>query len=75
MWIMGMLFVGYFRILLLQKHQRGSLVSLQGQITSWQQFETAFMTQSGDGKTSGILFLELSRIKIDKKENIKDFNQ
>jgi hypothetical protein len=29
-------------------------------ITSWKQFETAFMTQFGDDKTFGILFLELS---------------
>ena len=31
-------------------------------ITSWKQFETAFITQFGDDKTSGTLFLELSRI-------------
>ena len=33
------------------------------------------MTQFGDDKTFGILFLELSQIKINKKEKIKDFNQ
>ena len=32
------------------------------------------MTQFGDDKTSGILFLELSRIHINKKEKVKDFN-
>ena len=44
-------------------------------ITSWKQFETAFMTQFGDDKNYGVLFLELSRIKIKKRENINDFNQ
>ena len=33
------------------------------------------MTQFGDDKTFGILFLELSRIKISKKEKVRDFNQ
>ena len=33
------------------------------------------MTQFGDDKTSGILFLDILRIKINKKEKIKDFNQ
>ena len=44
-------------------------------ITSWKQFETTFMTQFGDDKTSRILFLDLSRIKINKNEKIKYFNQ
>ena len=44
-------------------------------ISSWKQFEIAFMTQFGDDKTTGILFLELSRIKINKREKIEDFNQ
>ena len=33
------------------------------------------MTQFGDDKTSGIFFLEISRININKKEKFKDFNQ
>ena len=33
------------------------------------------MTQFKDDKTSCILFLERSRIKINKKEMVKDFNQ
>ena len=33
------------------------------------------MTQFMDDKTSGILFLELSRININKKEKVKDFHQ
>ena len=43
-------------------------------ITSCKQFEIAFMTKFGDNKTSGILFLEISKININKNENVKDFN-
>ena len=46
-----------------------------GSITSWKQFKTTFITQFGDDKTYGVLFLELSRINFSKNENIKDFNQ
>ena len=46
-----------------------------GSITSWQQFETAFLSQFGDDRTSGVLVLELSRIRFDKKEKVKEFNQ
>ena len=44
-------------------------------ITSWQQFEMAFMTQFGDDKTSMVVCLESSRIKFNKKEKVKDFNK
>jgi hypothetical protein len=44
-------------------------------ITSWKQFEAAFMTQFRDDETLGTLFLELSWIKINKKEKIKEFNK
>jgi hypothetical protein len=44
-------------------------------MTSWQQFETDFITQFGDDKTSGTFFLELSRIRINKKKKVKDLNQ
>lgn len=44
-------------------------------ITSWQQFESTFIIQFGDDKTSGTLFLELSRLRINKKEKVKEFNQ
>ena len=44
-------------------------------ITSWKQFENVFITQFGDDKTSGTLFLEISRLRINKKENFKEFNQ
>ena len=33
------------------------------------------MTQFGDDKTYGIMFSELSQIKFNKKEKVKDFNQ
>ena len=33
------------------------------------------MTKFRDDKTSGILFLEISTIKINKKERVKGFNQ
>ena len=46
----------------------------QSSITSWRQFENAFMTQLKDDKTLGILFLGLSRIKINKKLKVKYFN-
>ena len=46
-----------------------------GSITSWQQFETDFLNPFGDDRISGVLFLELSRIRFDKNDNIKDFNQ
>jgi hypothetical protein len=44
-------------------------------ITSWKQFEVAFMAQFSDGQTSGILFLEISRIRINEKDKVKYFNQ
>ena len=46
-----------------------------GFITSWQQFENAFITQFGDDKTSGTLLLELARLKIKENEKVKEFNQ
>ena len=46
-----------------------------GSITSWTQLETIFLTQFREDKTSGVLFLELSWIKFNKKEKFKYFNQ
>jgi hypothetical protein len=46
-----------------------------GSITSWQQFETTFLNQLRDDRTSGVLVLELLRMKFDKKDRVKDFNQ
>ena len=45
-----------------------------GSIASWQQFETALLSQFGDDRTFGVLVLELLRIRFDKKEKVKDFN-
>ena len=44
-------------------------------IASWQQFETSFLNQFGDDRTSGMLVLEISRMRCYKKDKIKDFNQ
>ena len=46
-----------------------------GSIGSWKQFETAFLSQFGDDKTSRELFLELLRMTFDKKDKEKYFNQ
>ena len=46
-----------------------------GSITSWQQFENAFIIQFGDDKTSRTLLLELSRLNINKNDKVKEFNQ
>ena len=42
---------------------------------SWQQSETAFLSVFGDDRTFGVLFLELSIIRFDKKDKVKDLNQ
>jgi hypothetical protein len=47
----------------------------QGSITIWNAFETSFIEKFGDDKTPLVLVLELSRIKMDSKEKVKDFNQ
>ena len=44
-------------------------------IASWQQFKTTFISQFGDDKTLGMMVLELCRMRCDKKDRIKDFNQ
>ena len=46
-----------------------------GSIASWQQFETTFLSQFGDDRTSTVLVLEISRMRFDKKDKVKDFNQ
>jgi len=47
----------------------------QGSIRSWTDFQTIFLNKFGDDKTPAVLVLELSRIKMDPKEKIKEFNQ
>ena len=46
-----------------------------GSIASWQKFETAFLNQFGDDRIPGVLFLKLSRIRFNKKDNVKYFNK
>ena len=46
-----------------------------GSITSWNEFDIAFMNKLGDDKTPAALVLELSRIRMETKEKVKDFNQ
>ena len=46
-----------------------------GSIASWKKFETTFLNQYWDDRTSGMLFLELWRIWFDKKDNVTDLNQ
>ena len=44
-------------------------------IASWKQFETSFLSQFGDDRTSQVLVLEISRIRFEKKGKVKYFNQ
>lgn len=48
---------------------------LQGSIRSWAKFQTLFLNKFGDDKTPTTLVLELSKIKMNPKEKIKEFNQ
>jgi len=45
-----------------------------GSITSWAAFQRAFLDKFGDDKTPVALVLELSRLKMEAKEKVKDFN-
>lgn len=44
-------------------------------ITSWNQFQTTFLDKFREDKTPVVLVLELSRIRMDSKEKVKEFNQ
>ena len=44
-------------------------------IAAWKQFETSFLSLFGDDRTSRVLVLELSRIRFEKNEKVKYFNQ
>lgn len=46
-----------------------------GSITSWKQYENAFINQFGDDKTSRTLLLEFSKLNINKNDKVKEFNQ
>lgn len=43
-------------------------------ITSWVAFQQAFLDKYGDEKTLAALVLELSHLKMETKEKVKDFN-
>lgn len=45
-----------------------------GSITSWDAFKQAFLEKFGSDKTPTALVLELSRLKMETKEKVKDFN-
>ena len=44
-------------------------------IVSWDKFETCFLEKNGDDKSLKVLVMELSRLKMNLKEKLKDFNQ
>ena len=46
-----------------------------GSITSWNEFDLAFTNKFEDDKTPAVLVSELSRIRMEPKEKVKDFNQ
>jgi len=45
-----------------------------GSITSWATFQQLFLDRYGDEKTPVALVLELSCLKMETKEKVKDFN-
>jgi ribonuclease HI len=44
-------------------------------IASWEKFESIFLEKFGDGKPLEVLVMELSNLKMNAKEKVKDFNQ
>jgi hypothetical protein len=44
-------------------------------IVSWDKLETCFLEKFGDDKSPPFLVMELSRLKMNPKEKVKDFNQ
>jgi hypothetical protein len=47
----------------------------ESSIASWRIFEINFLENFREGKSQATLVLDLSRIKMEPKENIKYFNQ
>lgn len=47
----------------------------QGSITSWNKFQTSFLDKFREDKTPMEVMVELSCIRMDSKEKVKDFNQ
>ena len=71
---MKMWYAGCYVLLCRERHHHG-FSTLPQSITSWKQFENAFITQFNNDKTLGTLFLEISRLRINNKEKVRDFNQ
>jgi hypothetical protein len=44
-------------------------------IVSWDKFETCFLEKFGDDKSHEVLVMDLSILKMNPKEKVKDFNQ
>jgi ribonuclease HI len=44
-------------------------------IVSWEKFESCFLEKFGDGKPLEVLVMDLSSLKMNSKEKVKDFNQ
>jgi ribonuclease HI len=44
-------------------------------IVSWEKFESCFLEKFGDGKPPEVLVMDLSNLKMNAKEKVKDFNQ
>ena len=44
-------------------------------IVSWEKFESCFLEKFGDGKPLEVLVMDLSSLKMNPKEKVKDFNQ
>jgi hypothetical protein len=42
---------------------------------SWEKFESFFLEKFGDGKPPEVLVMDLSSLKMNPKEKVKDFNQ
>jgi hypothetical protein len=44
-------------------------------IVSWEKFESCFLEKLGDGKPPEVLVMDLTNLKMNSKEKVKDFNQ
>jgi hypothetical protein len=42
---------------------------------SWEKFESCFLEKFGDDKSPEVLVMELSSLRMNPKDKIKDFNQ
>ena len=65
----------FFPYSLFGKASTWSFSLIMGSIASRKQFKTTFLTQFRDDKTSGVIFLYLSRIKFDKRDKVRYCNQ